>query len=350
VSGCRVVASGIDSLYLSGRASVPDIIWRLLADRKAEAQSSDGPAPTDLAGESVGVAPNGLNRYAYRLEHRYGFVGLSPSGSLPTIRFQPRAEFLHGLGPHAMVEWFDAWMRAAFGTVSLSVARVDLFADVTGWRVVAADRERFLTRASLRSTYEDGDAWTGFEFGRHKGGNVMTRVYDKTRQIEQERKAWWRDIWGSNVGQEDLVTRVEVEFGRAALHTFNIDTPADLFAKLGDLWRYGTHDWITLRTPANDTTKARWPIAPEWQVIQRAGLDLPAVGVGRTYAARNQAEYEALLPALTGYVSAVAARRDATDLDGALRVVRRAILDYEQHSDVRFEARLNHKRWQQSVS
>ncbi len=151
-------------------------------------------------------------------------------------------------------------------------------------------------------------------------------------------------------GPRHTVRRVEIEFGRSALRTFNLESPDDVFKSLGDLWRYGTEKWLTFRTPTADNTKARWPITPEWALVQSAGLSLPALGVTRTYAVRDAAEYEALLPGLTGYASSVAARKGATDLDSLLRAVRLALLEYEKKTDVRIADRITSKRWELSTS
>jgi hypothetical protein len=178
----------------------------------------------------------------------------------------------------------------------------------------------------------------------------MARVYDKTRNVEQTRKTWWRDIWGEQVGADDVVRRVEIEFGRSGLRSFQVDTPADVLDAVGDLWRYGTHEWLTFRTPTSDRTKARWPIAPEWAEIQNAGMSLPALGLARTYGARDLAEHQALLPGLTGYATSVAAKKGATDLESLLVAVRRALLDYEKQTGIRIKDRIESKRWAASVS
>lgn len=99
-----------------------------------------------------------------------------------------------------------------------------------------------------------------------------------------------------------------------------------------------------------DATKARWPLAPEWVEVRNTGLTMPALGVERTYEVRDAAEYEALLPGLTGYASSVAARKGATDLDSLLRAVRLGLLEYERKTDVRIADRIASKRWDASTS
>lgn len=337
------IVSGIDSLYLSGRSRLSEDLQREFTELKVKAQGRDHPVIFELAGEEVAMRAGGLGRYTFRLDHRYGYIGMTASRSLPTVRFQPLAEYLHGIGPAGMVEWFRSWMMAALGNVHLSASRVDVCADVTGWSPDASDRTRFACRASLRDTHEDGDAWTGFEFGRRKNGGVMARIYDKTRDVARTGNTWWYEIWGDRKPPGENVTRVEFEFGRNALRSFGIETPEDAFDSLGDLWRYGTHDWLTFRRPTEDATKSRWPIASEWLAVQEAGLTMPHLGIIRTYAAKDAATYRALLPGLTGYASSVAARKQAEDLDAAIAVIRTALADYEDESNVPFMDRVGYK-------
>ena len=44
------------------------------------------------------MAPHAWQKHRYCLTHPYGRIGITPSLNLPTFRFQPYAEFLHGVG------------------------------------------------------------------------------------------------------------------------------------------------------------------------------------------------------------------------------------------------------------
>jgi len=225
LSGLAIVASGIDSLYLSGGAASPESLWPVLKEYKEAAQEADAPIEFTLAGEEVAMRAGGLGRYTFRLDHQYGVVGLTISKAFPILRFQPRAEFLHGVGPRNMVAWLSGWMCDVLDKVRLTVARVDVFADTTGWALEASDRRRFLCRADLRDTHEKGEAWTGFEFGRRKGGNVMARIYDKSHEVrEHPGKAWWFDIWGDRLRPKlRELTMILTRLSRAAI-SFRIAT------------------------------------------------------------------------------------------------------------------------------
>ena len=91
-----------------------------------------------------------LGKYRYCLKHRNG-QSRAHTGArgLPAIRIQPRAEFLHGVGPEAVVEWFRKVLEKEFGFVWLTVSRVDIFADVQGWDLSVDDRERFEVELGL---------------------------------------------------------------------------------------------------------------------------------------------------------------------------------------------------------
>lgn len=94
----RELASGVDALYLSGRAVLPEPFVECLAAARAQAEASGSSQAVSIAGVEFDVASHGMGRYRYCLSHRYGQVGVSPSTHLPALRVQPRTEFLHGIG------------------------------------------------------------------------------------------------------------------------------------------------------------------------------------------------------------------------------------------------------------
>lgn len=48
------LASGVDALYLSGRAELSSALFEVLAERKVAAQEADAAVPLVLAGEEFG--------------------------------------------------------------------------------------------------------------------------------------------------------------------------------------------------------------------------------------------------------------------------------------------------------
>jgi hypothetical protein len=265
--GLRELASGVDALYLSGRTVVPrDLTTRLASVRELAAVAGQ-PIPFPLGELACKLAPHGWGRYRFVLIHELGRIGFSESDHLPPIRIQPKAELLHAVGPEATVAGFRSVLDSQCGEVSFSVGRVDLFADFQGWAPSAEDRNRFLCRATNCTTFEEGAGFRGFQFGWRTTKTFSARIYDKTADVERHGSDWWFGLWGDGYVAGSPVYRVEFEIGRKGLTDFGLDTPEDVLRAKGDLRRYATENWLSFRTPSGDSTRARWPIPPEWEQV-----------------------------------------------------------------------------------
>lgn len=123
-------------------------------------------------------------------------------------------------------------------------------------------------------------------------------IYDKTHEIKYKsrEKEWFHDHWlavkdehGNPVwDSESPVWRIEVCYKRPALGEMmqegvfhGIDNAYDLEERLPGLWSYavghidGVEDdlpdgWLRYVIPMEDTNRSRWPVHPDWQVIQSA--------------------------------------------------------------------------------
>jgi hypothetical protein len=102
-AGLRELASGVDALYLSGRAELPRRFLARLENCRAWAAEAKRPAPCEIGEHTFGIAPNGWGKYRFCLDHHMARIGFSTSRHLPTVRIQPRSEFLHAIGPAAAV-------------------------------------------------------------------------------------------------------------------------------------------------------------------------------------------------------------------------------------------------------
>jgi hypothetical protein len=138
---------------------------------------------------------------------------------------------------------------------------------------------------------------TGLPFGA-RGGALSALIYDKTHEIKYKsrEKEGFYDLWLA-VKDEDgnpvwdgkaPVWRIEVRFKRPALNEMmqegvfhGIDNVYDLEERLPGLWSYavghvgGGEDglpdgWLRYVIPTEDTNRSRWPVHPDWQVIQSA--------------------------------------------------------------------------------
>jgi hypothetical protein len=268
---------------------------------------------------------------------------LSPNSNLPPVRIQPRAEFLHGIGALSAAHWFEDVLVDRCGFTELSVSRVDLHADFQRWRLGGEDRERFLCRAKARTTYEEDGRWTGFIFGRRKTGTFSARIYDKTEELRRTKAGYWEDIWGPTYRRGEQVVRVEFELAGQALREFGVSRPDEVIAAAGSLWMYLTHEWLTYRSPNADATKARWPVAPEWESVQRARIADGAHGLERMVAGRRRSTLRGLAPGLVGYIGSFAALVGAEDIGDTCAALPELLRRYGNQTDRPFADRVAEK-------
>ncbi len=336
----RELASGVDALYLSGRAALSaELVGRLEAGRGL-AETSGSSVSYRFGGEDWEIAPRGVGKYRFRLDHHRGMVGLSVSEKLPAISVQPRSEFLHGAGAEEAVEWFRQVIEAECGAVLFSAKRLDLHADWQGWDLVGDDRHRFICRARARDTHEEGEDFTGLEFGRRSTGTVCARIYDKTVESAKKGTGFWKDIWGPAFDPDVPVLRVEFELGRQGLREYGINSPESAVAAAGSLWMDLTQNWLSYRVATSDQTKARWPVAPEWERISRASLTEDVQGIDRMYTGKRRGELEKLAPGLMGYLAGFAALRRTSKWHDTVFDLGRFVRWYEDRTGVGFATRV----------
>ena len=336
------LASGIDALYASGRVNLTPELIEMLVESRAAAEVAGGPIHIKFGGEQVRIHPRAMGRYKFWLSHPCGEIGISPKDKIPTIRIQPKAEFLHGSSPLGAIQWFQGVIEREVGPIVMTASRLDVFADFQGWELCAEDRERFIYRADDIVTRENGRTFTGFEFGRRKTNTVMCRIYDKTVQIKQLGIGYWPDIWGAKYDPDQRVLRVEFEIDRTGLGQFGADSPFDAIERAAGIWLGVTNDWLTLRTPTGDATRSRWPIESSWEDIQRASFASGAFGIKRIYDGRKRGELARLLPGARGFLSSIGAAAGVRTLNEALDVAWKLIRE-EAKGTESFESRTSRK-------
>lgn len=147
---------------------------------------------------------------------------------------------------------------------------------------------------------------------------MYARVYDKLLDIERTGHDRWFEIWGGHYDEGNSVTRVEFEIGRKALSEFGLDSPAQVLAAAGALWRYATEEWLTYREPTTDSNRTRWRLAPEWEVVQAAGLQTTEMSLERLQERGKAGSLRKITPALVGYLAGFAALVGTSDVDDTL--------------------------------
>jgi hypothetical protein len=143
-----------------------------------------------------------------------------------------------------------------------------------------------------------------FTLGRDE---VVLRVYNKSDEIEEASNKFW--LWVFWEYQKEDVWRVEWQVREETLKRFGLRTFEDLFDGYGDLLRLLVNEHTTLRTPAQDSNRSRWPLHPLWILLAEEIERLPAQGVVREVNPRAMLDETLMRIAISmeGYLKKVAA-------------------------------------------
>lgn len=338
------LTSGIDALYLSGRAALSeDFLSRLDALRQL-ADEQEGPVNLILGGLEMQMQPRKWLLYRYCIDHPYARFGFTPKDRIPAIRVQPRAEFLHGAGVEEAVEWARRLLESECGPVLLEVSRIDLFGDFQGWNINGDDRHEFLSRADARNLFETDEEFNGLKIGKRESGTISARLYDKTIESAKKGTAYWKELWGEAYDPALPVLRVEFEVEREALRQFGVLTPDEVLGASGSMWHYLTHKWLTHRVPTNDETKSRWPLSEPWQAVQRARIAGGALGIERAYGAKRAGVLANLMPSLVDQLANFGALTNSESLIDLMPNLERQLHLYSRATGRSMPSRIVEKR------
>ena len=271
-SSVRVLAAGIDSLYVSFKGEV-DAAWLdAVALLKGRAQETGQPQvflPVD--DRKALVQPSGWGSYRYWLRCGDFDVFLGRGQSMPAAYARIASEFIHEVGPIRALADLKSFVGALLDQVDETIcSRVDIYADFQGWVPVSEDYHRFVTRSRRNTSHiavhHDGRRFTGFTFGRDA---MVARLYDKSLEIAHSGKRWMHEVWGAGFDTSAPVWRLEFQLRREVLAECSLTSPEDVLALRPNLWAYAMQ-WLSLREPTPGATRTRWPVASVWSDLKRS--------------------------------------------------------------------------------
>lgn len=342
------------------RRTMSDALRNELEHLKKQAQEQEEPIPTRFVFNPDGLSSGKGEENAYNLKMQAkggdGFnwilkneeITLAVNRSSKMLLWaQVRCssgylQTVRNLGK--VISDVHEFLIAIFGQrVLVQPSALDLAVDVVLFDVGSLHdvKRHFVTRAQLTGEIpglpDDGmldgpDAikqrWgrlTGLPFGARKAA-LSALLYDKTHEIKYKspEKAYMWDVWQREAEKQGFcllsnatVWRVELRFRRPALNEMKedgvfhgIDDAYDLERHLPGLWAYavghvgggadGLPDgWLRYVLPSEDTNRSRWPVHPDWQVIQSAFQPEP---MEPSPYEREQQEQAVLLQALDAYL------------------------------------------------
>ena len=133
---------------------------------------------------------------------------------------------------------------------------------MVGANLTRDDIDKFVSRASHRATYEGNGKFTGFTFG---AGSIIGKVYNKTEEIKVHHKEYMYEMWDLESEGEE-VWRIEFELDRKLLREFGVESFDSFFLVAGDIWKYLTEDWLSMREKDSDNTTLR-SLTLLWEVV-----------------------------------------------------------------------------------
>ena len=273
------VNSGVDSLVIGFCVSsyTSDADFTVLAGAKLKAGekmfNSKG-AAVKWFGKDFVVKPGGAKGYEWILEN--GDVHICVAKEVQSGRIIPelfitfRAEYLWRVGYEAAFNEVNTWISTWANICDNRVSRADLCIDIQMPFPKLDPKRQLVTRARHKAeyieVYASGCRGTGYKVGKDA---LVARIYNKHLEIKASRKEWFKDIWLYNGWDgKTPVIRVEFQARRLFLKDMAVDNFDSLLERLADMWRYFTHQWLTVRIPGEDKHRHRWPIIDWWVLIQ----------------------------------------------------------------------------------
>ena len=342
----RLLSSGVDSLYFSASGHVSEGFMASLGKLQGAGAAGEEVASTFACdGAPFLLKGHGLRGYPYWLTAAGYDLMIGKSEPWPPVKAELRSWFLHSLGAEAAVGELCSRLEGDVfdGPVVLIPSRIDVCADIQGWRPHHADFQRFVCRARYRELHQPdaelhgfGNEVSGFTFGK---GAVVARIYNKTLEQTVHRDTGASLLWG-DYDRDQPVWRIEFQFRRKALIELQVpDGPGVLNGRQG-LWRYGT-DWLSLRQRSSHQKPSRWPEDPLWPWLRSLAIGLPCNPLIRRRI--REANLSRVVSGLVGYLSSLGA---LTQTDDMVRVMNNALvlgLRYVDERGVPFDRLVNRK-------
>jgi hypothetical protein len=186
------------------------------------------------------------------------FKQITDKSNNPCIKIEFRSEYLARLGYVQCINITQGMLRQILPDFKIKVSELHLATDIQGYDFTAMDKDRMSFRnrglqdfTSVDNTlFGSGLKKTGFSFGKDA---FMLRIYDKTHQIQQNKKAGYvvplRWELNDNYIEDEKVWRIEFQFRRDYLKTLvGVDGILDGFEivlnAIPDLWKHATQRFV----------------------------------------------------------------------------------------------------------
>lgn len=325
----RVLLTGTDTLdigmYVEFGASWPRITAKL-AQLKAKARGTTG----CIVGGRCAVLAGGKLNYQFHVQYPGFHLYLSrksrPDGDTPNVFVSLNSELLWHQGERGAVELVQKELAdLAGGTVhECRMNRCDLTADLLlpGGVTDGFVRELAVSRVRNKRIFLDSDQMQTLYVGA-ANSDISLRIYNKSEELIHSQKLWFLPLWGLTENAD--VWRFEFQIRRPMLKACQINSVDDLMARRGELWKYLTDDWFSLRRLDNENVSRR-TMHPLWQIVQECSDRFgPAVESIRRTRSRPSTDSHRVVKQAAASLVGFAAREGESELEAALQTLTEAL-------------------------
>ena len=179
------------------------------------------------------------------------------------------------------IEEAHSFLEEVFNaSVMLQAAQLDMCVDMVGLELPTEWEEVFISHALTKKPIGESSKDQVYYRGRNietiifsgHGNPINGKLYNKTREIQQSNKTWFRDYWLVNAWDgQAKVWRMEYSIEREGFNEMDLDDIYDALRNVKRLWAYCSHEWLRMAIPdASDKTRTRWATHALWRELQHA--------------------------------------------------------------------------------
>lgn len=281
------------------------------------------------------ILPNGSRSHAFILHNDSFEIKISMFRSrnqeIYPIQVHIKSEMLWSVGVFAAWVELKNIIESSFGKIDdAKISRLDMACHSEIIQYGYCEMERFQGRFEMDNIHRTNRIINALVFGSRSTKKIYVRIYDKSLELRKKRnKNWFYDIWNSNGydSESELpVWNVEYELHREFFKEIGVNTVDEALMQLKSIWHYCTTDHLHLKT--SDATRIERSSTDEnWELIQGAYDDYQGTGL-ITRKRQISDNAEALIPAISGYITSFASKLGMVDYDEIIDEIKDRGLEY----------------------
>lgn len=228
----------------------------------------------EINGFTFQLLSNSCRGYAYILKNEFFEVKISQFKSkienFYPIQVRFSSEVLWSKGVNNAWAIFYNWVVETFGNIiDNKVCRLDLACHISDVDFTSNYNNVYKGNFKKIQVFYNGKSINSICFGSRKNKNIYCRIYNKTLEIqENKKKNWFVDIWKNNNLNIDNVWNIEFEIKSEFFRKYNLNTLSDILSSLNDIWKYCTEKWL-IKIDRTNIRVERCKVNNNWLEIQK---------------------------------------------------------------------------------